>query len=115
MVCARRAHRKSRPGGCGYVVEDTNTKGVHKCSKCGSDMRWDLGGNVSGCGDYHHISESLAIHPDQIPEHRKLFPNIDIVPDGRLHFTSVRQQERYANRCDFDKKPQKKKPKGIRI
>lgn len=101
--------------GCGKVVEDTNTEGVHKCPDCGFDMRWDLGGNASGHGDYHHFSESLGINPDQIPEHRKLFPNVDVLPDGRLHFTSVRQQERYANRCDFYKKPQKIKSKGKRI
>lgn len=100
---------------CGTVVEDTNTKCVHRCKNGCGDMRWDLGGNVSGGGDYEHISESLGIHPDQIPEHRKLFPNIDIIPDGRLRFTSVKQQERYAHRCDFDKKRQKIKPKGKRI
>lgn len=99
---------------CGTVVKDTNTKCVHKC-KCGADMRWDLTGNVSGGGGYEHISESLGIHPDQISEHRQKFPDIDVIPDGRLRFTSVRQQERYAHRCDFDKKRQKTKPKGIRI
>ena len=100
---------------CGNVVEDTNTKGVHKCSECGADMRWDLGGNVSGCSDYEHISESLGIHPDQIQEHRKLFPNIDVIPDGRLRFTSTKQQERYANTCGFDKKRQRIRKRGIRI
>ena len=100
---------------CGTVIEDTNTKYVHKCTKCGADMRWDLTGNVSGRGDYEHISESLAIHPDQIPEHRQKFPSVGTLPDGRLRFTSTKQQERYANRCGFDKKRQKTKPKGNRI
>lgn len=99
---------------CGNVVEDTNTKCVHKC-KCGTDMRWDLTGNVGGCSDYEHISESLAIHPDQIPEHQQKFPGIDIISDGRLRFTSTKQQERYANKCGFDKKPQRIKKRGIRI
>ena len=101
--------------GCGYVVEDTNTKGVHKCPECGFEMRWDLGGNVSGRGDYEHISESLAIHPDLIPEHREKFPSVGTLPDGRLRFTSTKQQERYANRCGFDKKPQRIRKRGIRI
>jgi ssDNA-binding Zn-finger/Zn-ribbon topoisomerase 1 len=102
-------------GSCGSVVKDTNTKYVHKCPKCGADMRWDLGGNVSGRGDYEHISDSLAIHPDQIPEHRQKFPGVDIIPDGRLRFTSTKQQERYANRCGFDKKSQRIRKRGIRI
>ncbi len=100
---------------CGNVVHDTNTKCVHKCLKCGADMCWDLTGNVSGRGDYEHISESLAIHPDQIPEHRQKFPSVDIIPDGRLRFTSTKQQERYANRCGFDKKSQRIRKRGIRI
>ena len=99
---------------CSNVIKDTNTKCVHKC-KCGTDMRWDLTGNVSGRGDYEHISESLGIHPDQIPEHRQKFPNVGTLPDGRLRFTSSKQQEKYAERCGFYKKRQKAKPKGIRI
>ena len=99
---------------CGTVVKDTNTKGVHKC-KCGADMRWDLTGNVSGGSDYEHISESLAIAPAQISEHRQKFPGIDIIPDGRLRFTSTKQQEKYAEKCGFHKKKQKIKSKGIRI
>ena len=101
--------------GCGYVVEDTNTKGVHKCPECGFEMRWDLGGNVSGGGNYEHISESLAIHPDLIPEHRQKFPSVGTLPDGRLRFTSTKQQERYAERCGFYKKSQRIRKRGIRI
>ena len=100
---------------CGTVVEDTNTKCVHKCKNGCGDMRWDLTGNVSGGSDYEHISESLAIHPDQIPEHRQKFPGVDIIPDGRLRFTSTKQQERYANTCGFDKKSQRIRKRGIRI
>jgi len=57
--------------------------------------------------DYCHISDSLAIHPDQIPEHRKRFPNVEVLPDGRPKFNSVRQQQKYANACGFEKQPQK--------
>lgn len=91
---------------CGYAVEDTNTKTVHVCP-CGEDMRWDLRNNVSRRGDYEHISDSLAIHPDDIPEHRARFPGVDILPDGRPRFTSPKQQQKYAERCGFTKKPQR--------
>lgn len=100
---------------CGSVVKDTNTKCVHKCKNGCGDMCWDLGGNVSGRGDYEHISESLGVHPDLIPEHRKLFPNVDILSDGRPRFTSTKQQERYAERCGFYKKSQRIRKGGIRI
>lgn len=102
-------------GMCGVVVEDTNTKKTHRCPECNAVMYWDLTGVGIADGDYHHISESLAIHPDQIPEHRQKFPNIDTLPDGRLHFTSAKQQEKYAEKCGFYKKRQKKKIKGTRI
>lgn len=100
---------------CGVVVEDTNTEKTHHCPKCNAPMRWDLTGIGAASGDYEHISESLAIHPDQIPEHRQKFPNVDVLPDGRPRFTSSKQQERYAERCGFYKKRQKTKSKGKRI
>ena len=100
---------------CGTVVEDTNAKCVHKCTKCGTDMRWDLVGIGIPNGDYNHISESLAIHPDQTSEHQKKFPGVNVLKDGRLHFTSTKQQERYAERCGFYKKSQRIRKRGIRI
>jgi len=101
---------------CGFVVKDTNTKCMHRCPNCkNQDMRWDLSGIGISNGDYEHISDSLAINPDQISEHKRLFPNIDVLPDGRPRFTSSKQQERYAERCGFYKKKQKTKPKGKRI
>ena len=96
---------------CGHTVEDENTKIVHVCP-CGEEMRWDLRGNVSGRGDYEHISDSLAVHPADIPEHRSRFPGVDILPDGRPRFTSTKQQERYAHACGFTKQPQRTRSLG---
>jgi len=100
---------------CGYSVEDTNTKGIHVCPKCNSEMRWDIGGNQCSNGDYRHVSDSLAMHPDQIPEHNARFPNIKVHPDGRPEFNSVRQQSNYLKAIGFVKHPQKIKHKGERI
>jgi predicted RNA-binding Zn-ribbon protein involved in translation (DUF1610 family) len=91
---------------CGHTVEDENTKIVHVCP-CGEDMRWDLTGQCHFRGDYEHTSDALAIHPDDIPAHRAKFPNVDILPDGRPKFNSVRQQQRYSEACGFTKRPQK--------
>jgi len=99
---------------CGHSVEDTNTRGVHVCEKCGGDMRWDIGGTKRS-GGYTHISDSLAMHPDQIPEHNARFPNIKVHPDGRPEFNSVRQQSNYLKAIGFVKHPQKIKHKGERI
>jgi hypothetical protein len=93
---------------CCVEVYDDNTKCVHKCTNCGGDMRWDLSGQSYARGDYEHISDSLAFHPDDIPAHRKLFPNVEVLPDGRPKFTSIRQQERYAEACGFTKQSQRR-------
>ncbi len=63
------------------------------------------GSNISG--DYEHISDSLAINPSQEKAHRKLFPKVDVLPDGRLRFNSVRVQSDYLKATGFVKVPQK--------
>ena len=64
---------------------------------------------ICGAGDYEHISESLGINPLDIEEHRKHWPNIEALPDGRLKFTSVKQQQEYANHFGLDKQPQRRR------
>ena len=101
---------------CGVEVTDTSTKEAHVCERCGKDMRWDLRGNVSGTGDYRHTSDSLAFHPDDIPEHRRLYPDVEVTPEGQPMFTSVKQQERYAEKsAGCYKKRQRIKYRGKRI
>lgn len=99
---------------CDECRESMNDEKTHErpCPRCGVLMRWDLSGIGIGDGDYCHESHSLAIHPDQIPEHRDLFPDVQVTPDGCPVFTSIKQQEKYANACDFDKKPQRGRTLG---
>jgi len=99
---------------CGAEVTDDNADGVHICPKCGADMRWRCGGGIAP-GDYSHTSSSLAINPCQIKAHRKLFPGVDVLPDGQPHFTSVRQQSKYLKQTGFEKNTQKIRKKGVRI
>lgn len=40
-------------------------------------------------------SDAAGIHPDDIPEHRKLFPDIPVRPDGAIGFTSHHQRKKY--------------------
>lgn len=99
--------------GCVITVEDTNMN-VHQCPQCHEDMRIDFMVTAAR-GDYNHISNSLAISPDQVNAHRKLFPDVDVLPDGRLHFKSVKSQERYCDKTGFHKERQRTKPQGSRI
>jgi len=99
---------------CCESMDDTKTH-ERPCPKCGKLMRWDLDGIGIADGDYRHESHSLAIHPDQIPEHKALFPDVEVTSDGCPTFTSVRQQENYADACDFYKKPQRGRKLGREI
>jgi len=65
------------------------------------------GSNFTNAGDYYHVSESLGIIPEQAEEHRKQWPNVDVLPDGRVAFHSVREQERYSHHFGMDKKVQR--------
>ena len=99
---------------CGTKIEGVNANGVHYCPKCGVDMQWDCAGGVAE-GDYSHTSASLAINPCQTKAHRKLFPGIDVLPDGQIRFNSVKQQSDYGEKTGFDKKTQKIRSKGVKI
>lgn len=98
---------------CNVSITDNTTKGVHKCPKCGGDMRWDLTGIGITKGDYNHVSDALAIHPSQITEHRQKFPGVDVLPDGRIHFTSVKQHSDYIEKCNIHKPMNRTTTKGI--
>lgn len=52
-------------------------------------------------------SDSLAIMPDQVAEHRRLFPDIEIDSENRPVFTKFRQHENYLKKTGFEKVPQK--------
>lgn len=67
---------------------------------------------MSTGGDYELISESLAINPVQTKAHRKLFPDVGVLSDGRLKFTSVRSQSKYLQKTGFVKMPQKIRSKN---
>lgn len=63
-------------------------------------------------GSYEHISESLAVSPSQIKEHHEQFPDVDVLPDGRIRFTSYKQHDKYLKKTGFRKISQKLKRLG---
>jgi len=100
---------------CGYTIVDPKDSDYRfedgerrfpYCPVCGGIMSNGVSGLASK-GDYYHVSESLGIIPEQTEEHRKHWPTVDVLPDGKLGFHSVRDQERYANHFNMDKKSQK--------
>lgn len=96
---------------CNIIVQDANTKCIHKCPNCGKDLRWDL--NIAIHGNYNHPihSDSLAINPNQVEEHKRLFPNIRLDGENRPIFDNFVAHENYLKKTGFIKRPQKIKPK----
>ena len=91
-----------------------------KCPKCGKGMERDFslrrGRQTSTSYGSGVISDSLAISPDQIEEHHKLFPGVDVLPDGRIKFDNYKQHDNYLKQTGFRKLPQKLKGLGgVRI
>ena len=100
------------------VIADRNNPTA--CCECDGVMERAVGlenPNIVRTEDYAKPlhSDSLAINPSQIAEHKKLFPDIEIDSQGRPVFKKYRQHDRYLEACGFDKKEQRIKPKGKRI
>lgn len=73
------------------------------CRQCGTVMERDYRAETPGVvsGATHNArpihSDSLAILPDQVSEHRRLYPDIDLDGACRPIFTSVKQREKYLD------------------
>lgn len=78
---------------------------------CGGAMRRDYRADRAQAGVNKYakpiVSDSLAIHPAQVEEHRRLFPDIEIKADGRPVFTEYRSHEAYLEKCGVVKLPGK--------
>ncbi len=59
--------------------------------------------------DYDHPihSDSLAMNPNQVAEHRRMFPDIKIDPECRPVFDNYAAHDKYLEACGLVKNPQK--------
>jgi len=55
------------------------------------------------------VSDSLAMNPSQIPEHNRMFPDIEVLPDGRPVFDKFSSHEAYLKKTGFVKLPGRQK------
>ncbi len=101
------------------LMADANKN--ERCPRCGFMLRRDFKaeGVLVGAGrrSYHKpiVSASMAMHPDQIPEHRRLHPDIQVTADGQPVFDNFADHEKYMKKCNIEKVPQKRRKKGRRI
>jgi hypothetical protein len=88
---------------------------------CGAVMNRDFKaeGILVGSGrrSYHKpiVSDSMAVSMDQIAEHKRLFPDVQITSEGQPVFDNFADHEKYMKKCNIVKNPQKKRRRGKRI
>ena len=104
------------------VVRSMNRSNVPTMCSCGATtMRRNFRAEMplvgAGKRSYHRpiVSDSLAMNPDQIPEHRRLFPDVQVTSEGQPVFDNFESHEKYLEKCNIVKEPQKKKKRGKRI
>ena len=87
--------------------------------KCGYQMQRDYQSDVFNPGNKEYgktkWSDSLAINPEQIAEHKRLFPDIPVDSDGRPGFDNYKQHDNYLEKTGFRKVRQKIRRRGKRI
>jgi hypothetical protein len=79
----------------------------------GRDFAAEGGGGYT-TGEYGRdlVSNSLAMSPLQIAEHKRMFPDIEVRPDGRPVFKNFKQHDNYLRKTGFKKVRQKTKAKS---
>ena len=100
---------------CGITIQDHTTKEIHRCYKCGKDMRWDLNINIHGNYKIPIHSDSLALPEHQRAEHEQLFPDIKLDEECRPIFDNFRSHEKYLKQIGAVKHPQRNKKLGREI
>jgi hypothetical protein len=89
-----------------------NAYEICKCT-CGTNMNRDFAADLpfASGGDYHRpiISDSLAISPEQIAEHKQLFPDVQVTPEGQPVFDSFKKHDDYLKATGFRKKRQRRR------
>jgi hypothetical protein len=85
-----------------------------ECKECGASAIRDYSGCSIGNTEYAKPlhSDSLAMNPNQVSEHRKKFPDVEVDKQGRPVFRNFKQHDRYLKKTGFVKVPQKTKRKG---
>jgi hypothetical protein len=92
-----------------------------RCPRCGFILRrnFKAEGVLVGAGrrSYHRpiVSDSMAVSKDQIEEHKRMFPDIQITSEGQPVFDNFSDHEKYMKKCNIVKVPQRRKKKGRRI
>lgn len=101
---------------CGHVFDKfrsmVDSDKIVLCSKCGSSTRRDWSAEcpmARRTEDYDHPihSDSLAMNPNQVAEHKRRFPDIKVDSENRPVFDNYVEHDKYLKACGLVKNPQK--------
>jgi hypothetical protein len=100
-------------GGAREVVKTmSESDGIVVCKRCtipmDRDFQADLPHAASDRYDKPIVSASMAMAIDQIPEHKRLFPDIEVTPQGEPVFDNYADHDAYLEKCNFVKHPGKR-------
>lgn len=74
---------------------------------CGTQAKRDYQaeGAKPGVKEYAKpiVSDALAIHPDDAPQHVKDHPTVGVLPDGRLEFRDTHSHDKYLKKIGWHK------------
>lgn len=84
---------------------------VQHCTRCKGPMRRDFSDARVGKGRKQYrrpiISDSLAVSIDQIEEHKRLFPDVQITDEGQPVLDTYEKHEAYRKARNVEKLPGK--------
>ena len=99
---------------CGHITEGFDRHELCRCERCDPKNTSNVFGGHVGNKEYAQpiVSQSLAMNPDQIADHNRLFPDVAVTPDGCPVFTSYAQHDAYLKKTGFVKNPGKRNPRS---
>jgi hypothetical protein len=107
-------------GVCGdnkEIVKSIKDDTIPKC--CGQNMNRDYKTDLPFSGNHEYgtslHSDSLAVAPSQVEEHKRLFPDVALDSQCRPILTNVQQHDSYINARGFEKLEQRHKRRATHI
>ena len=100
---------------CGVEVDKTlpmsQCQSKQTCPECSAAMLRNYGAEHAHTSADSYAtpihSDALAIAPDQVEEHRRMFPDVEIDHQCRPVFTKYSQHDAYLEKTGFVKNPNK--------
>ena len=87
--------------------------------ECGTTMGRDYQADMCNVGNRDYAvpihSDSMAISPDQVKEHQRLFPDVKLDSECRPILENYQQHNNYLEKTGFTKHAQKTRKRGRKL